>query len=165
VQRAAVGNSLAVKERPRALQYLRLIHQNPARVRRRLQHRGQHRADPACDVGVGGAGRPVHQRHARHRQELRLLAHLLAEQRLLVRMRGQVVPEGNAKRRQRGRLAGPQRLGQGMGDILHADRGKGRMLRQRMCPAQQAAPAGKANLILVQCHDAVITKQPQHPPQ
>jgi len=134
------------------------------RVRRRAEHRGQHRSDPARDVGDGG-GRPVHQRHARQRGDLRLLAHLLAEQCLLVWVGGQILPVGSAKRCQRGRLAGPQRPGQGMGDVLHADRRKGRVLRQRMCPAQHAAHAGKADLIFLQRHDAVIRQQPQHPPQ
>ena len=43
-------------------------------------------------------------------------------------MRGQVLPEGDAERRQCRGLAGLQRVGQGMGDVLQADRCKGCVL-------------------------------------
>jgi hypothetical protein len=156
---------VAFQDGPGALQHLGLVEQDAVGGRGDLQDGREQGAGPAGDVGDGSGCRPVQHRHAGKRQRLGPLDHRLVEQGLLVGMGGQVLPVGHAQHPGRGRPAGPQRLGQPVGDVGVPDGGEGGLERGRVVPAQQPAPVGQADPVTVEGHDLVVGDQPQHPRQ
>jgi hypothetical protein len=107
------------------LEHRGLVDQDPVGARGGLQHRRHQGAGPPGDVGDRGCGGPVQDRHTGQRQRLGPLDHRLVEQGLLVGVGGQVVPVAHAQHPGGGRPAGPQRVGQPMGDVGGPDRGEG----------------------------------------
>jgi hypothetical protein len=61
--------------------------------------------------------------------------------------------------------AGPQGVGQPMGDVGVPDGGEGGLERGWMVSAQQPAPVGQADPVPLEGHDVVVGDQPQHPPE